>query len=61
MISVARLLGQTVGGMLVALTLGLVAQGATNTCLAFGALTGYFAATVSASRLFTLRGSGEKD
>ncbi len=61
MISVARLLGQTVGGMLVALTLGLVAHGATNTCLAFGALTGYFAATVSASRLFTLRGSGEKD
>jgi DHA2 family multidrug resistance protein-like MFS transporter len=61
MISVARLLGQTVGGMLVALTLGLVAQGATNTCLAFGALTGYFAATVSASRLFTLRGSGEND
>jgi DHA2 family multidrug resistance protein-like MFS transporter len=61
MISVARLLGQTVGGMLVALTLGLVAHGATNTCLAFGAVTGYFAATVSATRLFTLRPGEAKD
>jgi DHA2 family multidrug resistance protein-like MFS transporter len=51
MISVARLLGQTVGGMLVALTLGLVAHGATQTCLAFGAATGYAAAAVSATRL----------
>ncbi len=51
MISVARLLGQTVGGMLVALTLGLVAHGGTNACLAFGSITGFFAAAVSASRL----------
>jgi DHA2 family multidrug resistance protein-like MFS transporter len=51
MISVARLLGQTVGGMLVALTLGLVAHGATQTCLAFGAATGYGAAALSATRL----------
>jgi DHA2 family multidrug resistance protein-like MFS transporter len=51
MISVARLLGQTVGGMLVALTLGLVAHGATQTCLAFGAATGYAAAAISATRL----------
>jgi DHA2 family multidrug resistance protein-like MFS transporter len=51
MISVARLLGQTVGGMLVALTLGLIAHGATQTCLAFGAVTGYAAAAASATRL----------
>jgi len=51
MISVARLLGQTVGGMLVALTLGLIAHGGAQTCLAFGALTGYGAAAVSGTRL----------
>jgi DHA2 family multidrug resistance protein-like MFS transporter len=51
MISVARLLGQTVGGMLVALTLGLVTHGGTQTCLALGAATGYFAAAISGSRL----------
>lgn len=51
MISVARLLGQTVGGMLVALTLGLVAHGGTNACLALGSFTGYLAAGVSGMRL----------
>jgi DHA2 family multidrug resistance protein-like MFS transporter len=51
MISVARLLGQTVGGMLVALTLGLVTHGGTQTCLALGAATGYLAASISGSRL----------
>jgi DHA2 family multidrug resistance protein-like MFS transporter len=51
MISVARLLGQTVGGMLVALTLGLAVNGGTQTCLAFGSMTGYLAAAVSGSRL----------
>jgi DHA2 family multidrug resistance protein-like MFS transporter len=57
MISVARLLGQTVGGMLVALTLGLVAHGATLTCLALGSFTAYGAAAISATRLR----SGRKD
>jgi DHA2 family multidrug resistance protein-like MFS transporter len=51
MISVARLLGQTVGGMLVALTLGLVAHGGTQTCLALGSATAFAAAGVSGSRL----------
>jgi DHA2 family multidrug resistance protein-like MFS transporter len=51
MISVARLLGQTVGGMLVALTLGLVVHGGTATCLALGSATAFLAAGVSASRL----------
>jgi DHA2 family multidrug resistance protein-like MFS transporter len=51
MISVARLLGQTVGGMLVALTLGLISEGGTQTCLALGSLTAYVAASISASRL----------
>ncbi len=51
MISVARLLGQTVGGMLVALTLGLVAQGGTNACLALGSATAFLAAGVSGMRL----------
>lgn len=61
MISVARLLGQSVGGMLVALTLGLVAQGATNRCLTFGVVTGFLAASISATRLFTQRGKVAKD
>jgi DHA2 family multidrug resistance protein-like MFS transporter len=51
MISVARLLGQTVGGMLVALTLGLVLHGANAACLALAAATGYLAAAISGSRL----------
>jgi DHA2 family multidrug resistance protein-like MFS transporter len=51
MISVARLLGQTVGGMLVALTLGLVAHGGTDACLALGSATGFLAAGVSGMRL----------
>jgi DHA2 family multidrug resistance protein-like MFS transporter len=51
MISVARLLGQTVGGMLVALTLGLVAEGGTALCLALGSATAFAAAGVSATRV----------
>ena len=51
MISVARLLGQTLGAMLVATTLGLVAHGATLLCLSLAAGTAFVAATVSASRL----------
>jgi DHA2 family multidrug resistance protein-like MFS transporter len=51
MISVARLLGQTVGGMLVALTLGLVAHGGNAACLALAAATGYTAAAISGSRI----------
>jgi len=35
----------------VALTLGLVAHGGTQTWLAFGAFTGYAAAAVSGTRL----------
>jgi len=59
MMSVARLLGQTVGGMLVALTLGILAPGGVKMCLALGAATGYLAACVSGSRLLT--GGGAKD
>jgi DHA2 family multidrug resistance protein-like MFS transporter len=51
MISVARLLGQTVGGMLVALTLELVANGATNTCLTLAVATALLAAAISGTRL----------
>jgi MFS transporter, DHA2 family, multidrug resistance protein len=51
MISVARLLGQTVGGMLVALTLGLVAKEPTATCLTLAAGTAFFAACISGARL----------
>jgi DHA2 family multidrug resistance protein-like MFS transporter len=51
MISVARLLGQTVGGMFVALTLGLVAHGATATCLTFAFCTAFGAAAVSGTRI----------
>jgi DHA2 family multidrug resistance protein-like MFS transporter len=50
MISVARLLGQTVGGMLVALTMGLVAQAPTVTCMALAAASAYLAAGISCSR-----------
>jgi DHA2 family multidrug resistance protein-like MFS transporter len=51
MISVARLFGQTVGGMLVALTLGLVTHAPTAACLTLAAATAYTAAAVSATRL----------
>ena len=51
MISVARLLGQTVGGMLVALTLGLVAHGATSTCLTLASVTAFVSAAVSGMRM----------
>jgi DHA2 family multidrug resistance protein-like MFS transporter len=51
MISVARLLGQTIGGMLVALTLGLVAHGGTFRCLVFASATAFLAAMISGSRI----------
>jgi DHA2 family multidrug resistance protein-like MFS transporter len=51
MISVARLLGQTLGGMFVALTLGLVAQGATAACLTLAACTAFLAAAISGARM----------
>ena len=51
MISVSRLSGQTMGGMLVALTLGLAQPEPTSTCLTFAALTAYIAAGLSASRV----------
>jgi DHA2 family multidrug resistance protein-like MFS transporter len=50
MISVARLLGQTVGGMLVALTLGLAHPAPTRTCLTLATATALLAATISVSR-----------
>jgi MFS transporter, DHA2 family, multidrug resistance protein len=56
MISVARLLGQTVGGMLVALTLGLVAHGATSTCLTLASVTAFISAAVSGTRMTVRRG-----
>jgi DHA2 family multidrug resistance protein-like MFS transporter len=51
MISVARLFGQTVGGMLVALILGLVAHGAVYACLALGSFTAFAAAALSGTRI----------
>jgi DHA2 family multidrug resistance protein-like MFS transporter len=51
MISVARLLGQTIGGMMVALTLGLVAQGATAACLTLASCTAFLAAGMSGARM----------
>ena len=51
MISVARLFGQTVGGMLVALILGLVAHGAVYACLSLGSLTAFMAAALSGTRI----------
>lgn len=50
MISVSRLLGQTIGGMLVALTLGLAHAAPTRTCLALGALCAFIGALLSFSR-----------
>ena len=58
MISVARLLGQTVGGMLVALVLGLVHPAPTQTCLALAAAAAYTAAMLSASRALSPEGRG---
>lgn len=55
MISVARLLGQTVGGMLVALTLGLVTSGATYTCLTLAYCTAFVAAGISGMRILAKR------
>jgi DHA2 family multidrug resistance protein-like MFS transporter len=51
MISVARLFGQTVGGMLVALILGLVPHGAVYTCLSLGSATAFAAAALSGTRI----------
>jgi MFS transporter, DHA2 family, multidrug resistance protein len=51
MISVARLLGQTIGGMLVALTLGWVAHGGTEACLTLAFCTAFLAAATSGARM----------
>ncbi len=51
MISFARLIGQTLGAMLVALTLGLVAHGAPRLCLELGSATVLLAALISATRI----------
>jgi DHA2 family multidrug resistance protein-like MFS transporter len=50
MVSVARLLGQTVGGMLVALTLGFITHGATSACLIFASFSACLAASFSGLR-----------
>ena len=50
MISVARLLGQTVGAMLVAMTFALLGSGANRACLGLAALTALTAAGVSLGR-----------
>jgi DHA2 family multidrug resistance protein-like MFS transporter len=52
MISVSRLLGQTAGGMLVALTLGFAHPAPTKTCLTFAALAAGLGALLSLSRVF---------
>lgn len=51
MISVARLFGQTIGGILVALVLGSAVTGRTATCLSFAAATALLAAVMSSTRL----------
>jgi DHA2 family multidrug resistance protein-like MFS transporter len=51
MISVARLLGQTVGAMLVAMSFALLGTGANRACLGFAALTALAAAGTSLGRL----------
>ena len=56
MISVSRLSGQTIGGMLVALTLGLAHPAPTNTCLALAAFTAYVAAGFSFLRVLARQG-----
>jgi DHA2 family multidrug resistance protein-like MFS transporter len=58
MISVVRLLGQTIGGMLVAITLGLAHPAPTRTCLAFASLAAFLGAIASAMRLFAKGGRG---
>jgi len=52
MISVARLLGQTTGAMLVAMTFALLGAGANRACLALASLTALGGAVVSVGRLF---------
>jgi MFS transporter, DHA2 family, multidrug resistance protein len=51
MVSVARLLGQTVGAMLVALVFELLPHDSALHCLSFGALVAMIAALLSAGRL----------
>ena len=51
MIAVARLLGQTVGAMLVAMGFSLLGHAANRDCLALAAATALLAAVVSAGRL----------
>jgi DHA2 family multidrug resistance protein-like MFS transporter len=51
MVSVGRLLGQTIGGILVALTLGLIPHGGTTMCLLLGTITACLAAGVSGARI----------
>jgi DHA2 family multidrug resistance protein-like MFS transporter len=50
MISVARLFGQTIGGMLVALTLSLAHPAPTRTCLTFATASALLAASISVLR-----------
>lgn len=56
MISVSRLSGQTIGGMLVALTLGLAHPEPTRTCLSLAALAAYVAAGLSLTRVLAREG-----
>ncbi|WP_298222569.1 MFS transporter [Acidocella sp.] len=58
MISVTRLLGQTIGGMLVAITLGLAHPSPTRSCLAFASFSAFLGAVASALRLFSKSGRG---
>ncbi|MDE2238936.1 MAG: MFS transporter [Rhodospirillales bacterium] len=58
MISVTRLLGQTIGGMLVAITLGLAHPAPTRTCLAFASFAAFLAAVASGLRLLAKTGRG---
>lgn len=51
MISVSRLLGQTIGGMLVALTLGLAHPAPTKTCLTLAVVAAWLGAMLSFSRV----------
>ncbi len=53
MVSVARLLGQTIGAMLVALVFEWVPHNSARHCLAFGALVALAAALLSAGRLWS--------
>ncbi len=58
MISVTRLLGQTMGGMLVAITLGLAHPAPTRTCLAFASFAAFLGAAASVLRLLAKDGRG---